>query len=59
LFYGKNGKIYICGATKMGDDVKKALGTVTQSFFNIKPIPSIVKLEEMEKQKRIIKELWD
>ena len=48
LLLNKNGHIYICGSTKMGGDVQNLL----------KEALSEEGFKALEKEKRLIKELW-
>ncbi|KAL4472596.1 hypothetical protein ABPG74_018545 [Tetrahymena malaccensis] len=57
-FFERNGLIYICGATAMGESVVNALRKIVQKFKNIDEQEAHKFVENLEKEKRIIKELW-
>jgi len=58
LIFQKNATIYLCGSTEMGKQVMKEFSKLAAAHFKCNLIQSAIKIEEMEKQKRIIKELW-
>jgi NADPH-ferrihemoprotein reductase len=59
FLFEQKGTLYICGAIKMGESVKKALSKIAAAHFKINLIQSQIRIEEMEKNKKIIKELWE
>jgi len=53
-----NGLFYMCGSTSMGKSVMARLVELAAAHYHIDAKEAQAKIEEMEKSKRIIKELW-
>jgi len=58
LIFEKNATVYICGATEMGKAVLKKLSQLAAAHYKCNLIQSALKVEELEKSKKVIKELW-
>jgi len=58
LLFEKKASVYICGGTEMGRAVMKTLAKMIANYLKLNLIQSAQKIEELEKQKKIIKELW-
>lgn len=58
LLFESNAVFYMCGSMAMGKDVIGKLGELAASYYNVDLKEGQKKIEEMEKAKKIIKELW-
>jgi NADPH-ferrihemoprotein reductase len=56
--FEQNGIFYICGSMAMGKAVIAKLSEIAANFYKIDAAEGHKKVEELEKSKRIIKELW-
>ncbi|EGR27716.1 hypothetical protein IMG5_190720 [Ichthyophthirius multifiliis] len=54
----KNGNIYICGNTFMGQDIMQSLNEIVQIFQKVDKKQASKLTQELESEKRIVKELW-
>jgi len=58
ILFELNGIFYICGSTAMGKAVMARLVELAAGHFKIEQEEAKAKIEELEKSKKIIKELW-
>jgi len=58
VLFELNGVFYICGSTAMGKAVMARLVELAAGHYKIEQEEAKAKIEELEKSKRIIKELW-
>jgi NADPH-ferrihemoprotein reductase len=58
LLFEQGGVLYICGSMAMGKSVIGKVADLAASYYNIDSNEAQIKVEELEKNKKIIKELW-
>jgi len=58
LLFESNAVFYMCGSMSMGKSVMGKLAELAASYYKIELKEAQVKIEELEKAKKIIKELW-
>jgi NADPH-ferrihemoprotein reductase len=58
LLFEQNGVMYICGSMAMGKSVLAKIADLAASYYKIDANEAQSKVEELEKTKKIIKELW-
>jgi NADPH-ferrihemoprotein reductase len=58
LLFEQNGTLYICGSMAMGKSVLAKVAELAASHYKIDLKEAHSKVEELEKNKKVIKELW-
>lgn len=53
-----NGTVYICGSSKMGKDVTNCLEDMYKQVKKVMPYLAYRKVNELEQQGLLVKELW-
>ena len=58
LIVNKGAHVYVCGATKMGNDVRMALSAILATEGNMGPDGAIAYINQLQAEGRYVQELW-